>query len=133
VRLFLGYTEIKEKEGILMGETYARVKIYGPRAVEEVRALVDSGATFTKIPVRLGERLGLKPRREIQVRLSDERVVPRGLCYGEVEVEGVRDLVPIALGGENEAPLIGYTALEILGLKINPLTRKLETTLPIEY
>jgi len=116
-----------------MGETYTTLKIYGPRGVEEVEALVDTGTTFTKIPLSLGERLGLKVRRKVEVRLSDERVVERGLCYAEVEVDGVRDLIPVALSGEGEAPLVGYTTLEILGFKINPVTASLERTLPIEY
>jgi len=116
-----------------MGETYANVRIHGPMGVEEVRALVDTGATFTKIPLSLGERLGLKVRRKVHVRLSDERSAERGLCHAEVEVDGVRDLIPLTLGGEGEVPLIGYTTLEILGFKINPVTGRLETTLPIEY
>ena len=116
-----------------MGETYTTLKIYGPRGVEEVEALVDTGTTFTKIPLSLGERLGLRVRRKVEVRLSDERVVERGLCYAEVEVDGVRDLIPVALSGEGEAPLVGYTTLEILGFKINPVTASLERTLPVEY
>lgn len=116
-----------------MGETYARLKVYGPNGVEELLSLVDSGATFTKVPLKVGEALGLKARRNVEVRLSDERSVQRGLCYAEAEMDGVRDLIPITLGGEGEEPLVGYTALEILGFKINPITRQLEKTTPIEY
>ncbi len=107
--------------------------IYGQAGKEEVRALGDTGATFTKIPLLLGERLGLKVRRKVEVRLSDQRVVERGLCFAEAELDGIRDLVPIALGGDNEPPLVGYTTLEILGFKVDPITGKLERTRPIEY
>jgi len=116
-----------------LGETYAIVKIFGQAGMEELRALVDTGATFTKIPLRLGDRLGLKPRRKVEVRLSDQRVVERGLCFVEAELGGVRDLVPVALGGDDEPPLVGYTALEILGFKVDPVSGKLERTHPIEY
>ena len=116
-----------------MGETYAKLKIYGPNGVEELSGLVDTGATFTKVPLPIGNKLGLKVRRKVAVRLSDERAVERGLCYAEAEVDGVRDLIPIALGAEGEEPLVGYTTLEILGFKLNPITRKLEPTTPIEY
>ena len=116
-----------------MGDTYAKLKIYGPNGVEELSGLVDTGATFTKIPLPIGDKLGLKVRRKVVVSLSDERAVERGLCYAEAEVDGVRDLIPIALSAEGEEPLVGYTTLEILGFKINPITRKLEPTTPIEY
>jgi predicted aspartyl protease len=116
-----------------LGETYTKLRIYGPNGVEELKSLVDTGATFTKVPLGVGERLGLKVRRKVEVKLSDERAVERGLCYAEAEVDGVRDLVPITLGGNDEEPLIGYTTLEILGFKINPITRRLETATPIEY
>jgi predicted aspartyl protease len=114
-----------------LGETYTKLKIYGANGVEELMSLVDTGATFTKVPLRVGKTLGLKPRRKVEVKLSDERSVERALCYAEAEMDGVRDLIPITLGGEE--PLIGYTALEILGFKINPITRRLERTSPIEY
>jgi predicted aspartyl protease len=116
-----------------LGETYTKLKIYGANGAEELMSLVDTGATFTKVPLRVGKTLGLKARRKVEVRLSDERSVERALCYAEVEMDGVRDLIPITLGGEGEEPLIGYTALEILGFKINPITGRLERTSPIEY
>jgi len=119
--------------GYRLEEIYATVKIFGQAGMEEVRALVDTGATFTKLPRSLGERLGLKARRKVEVRLSDQRVVERGLCFAEAELEGIRDLVPVALGGDDEAPLVGYTALEILGFKVDPITGKLERTRRIEY
>jgi predicted aspartyl protease len=39
----------------------------------------------------------------------------------------------VAIGGEDEQILLGYTALEILGFKVNPVTGKLERTVAIEY
>ena len=49
-----------------------------------------------------------------------------------MEIEGVRRPVLVAIG-EEERPLVGYTALELLGFKVNPITRKLEKAMPIEY
>lgn len=116
-----------------MGETYAKLRVYGPKGVEDIEAIVDTGATFTKIPLKVGERLGLKVRRKVEVKLSDERAFERDLCFAEAELDGTMDLIPISVGPERETPLIGYTALEILGFKINPVTRRLEPTPPIEY
>jgi len=49
------------------------------------------------------------------------------------ELAKVRRPVLIAIGGDDERPIIGYTTLELLGFKINPITGKLEKTSAIEY
>lgn len=78
---------------------------------------MDTGATFTKILASIAKRLGLKAVETIYVKLSDGGERPRELTE-----------VP-----EGEEPLLGYTALEILRFKVEPVTRKLEKTIPIEY
>jgi len=60
-------------------------------------------------------------------------VIKRGLALGEVEIEGVRRPVLIAIGGEEERPLVGYATLELLSFKVNPVTGKLKKTIAIEY
>ncbi|MEA3355721.1 MAG: aspartyl protease family protein [Candidatus Bipolaricaulota bacterium] len=117
-----------------MGETRAHFKIYGiDGEVAELEALVDTGATFTKIPESLASALGLQAKYETNVELADGRQVKRGLALAEVELEKVERPVLIAIGGEEEKPLIGYTTLEVLGFKVNPITGKLERTVAIEY
>jgi predicted aspartyl protease len=64
--------------------------------------------------------------------LGDGRTVTRGLALGEVEIEGVKRPVLVAIGGDEEAPIIGYTTLENLGFKVNPITRRLERAPAIE-
>lgn len=116
-----------------MGDTYATITIHGPRGSTELRALVDTGATFTKIPRSDAERIGLEVKRETLVQLSTGQLVPRGLGFAEAELEGAKGVIPVAVGADGEPPLIGYTALEIFELKPNPSTRSLEPTRPIEY
>jgi len=117
-----------------MGETRIKLKIYGSDGgFEEIEAVVDTGATFSKIPFSLAQRLGLKARYETEVELGDGRIIKRGLALGEVEVEGIRRPVPIAMGGEEERATLGYTTLEILGFTVNPVTGRLERTRAIEY
>ena len=64
--------------------------------------------------------------------LGDGRTLKRGLALGEVEVEGVKRPILITIGGYEKTPIIGYTTLEVLGFKVNPLTGKLERTPAIE-
>jgi len=117
-----------------MGETKARFEIYGANGKSaELEATVDTAATFTKVPESVAARLGLKAQYETEVELSDGRTIKRGLALAEVEIEGVRRPVLVAIGGEGERTLLGYTTLEILGFKVNPVTGKLEKTVAIEY
>ena len=51
----------------------------------------------------------------------------------EGELEGVKDVIPVVTGEDHEPAVIGYTTLEILGFKLNPITEKLESTHAIEY
>jgi predicted aspartyl protease len=54
----------------------------------ELEALVDTGATFTKISQRLASTLGLQVKYETEVELADGRLVNRELALAEVELEG---------------------------------------------
>ena len=116
-----------------MGAMYVNFRIHGSHGSLELEALADTGATFTKIPRRGAEKIGIEPRYETQVQLSTGIMAPRKVGYAEVDVEGVKRLVPVAIGEGGEPAILGYTALEILELKVNPVTRKLERTVPIEY
>ena len=58
---------------------------------------------------------------------------PRGLTEAKLELDGVKRTIPVVIGPEGEDPLLGYTALEILRFKVDPVTKKLERTTPIEY
>jgi len=57
----------------------------------------------------------------------------RGLALAEAEIEKVRRPMLIAIGEEGEKPLIGYTALEVSGFKVNPVAGELEKVPAIEY
>ncbi len=98
-----------------------------------MRCLVDTGATFSKIPLELGLRLGLKVVREVQVELSDGRVVARRLALADAQLEGVRSPVLVTLAEDGGAPLVGVTTLENLGFKVDPVTERLEPRTAIEY
>ena len=115
-----------------MGETRARLKVYGSdgKAIE-LEALVDSGATFTKVPKEMADSLGLKAQYETEVELADGRRIKRGLAGAEVELEGVRRPVLVAIGEEGERTLIGYTTLEVLGSRVNRGTGELERAVAV--
>jgi len=115
-----------------MGETRIRFRVYNGERFVELEGIVDTGATFTKIPKAAASTIGLQAKYRAEVMLGDGRIVLRDLAVGEVEVEGVKRPVPVAIGEDEETPVIGYTTLEILGFKVNPVTGKLERTPAIE-
>ena len=116
-----------------MGETYAVLTLSGAAATDTLRCLVDTGATFTKIPAALGERLGLEIVSEVQVELSDGRVVARSLALADAQLDGGRSPVLVALAEDGADPLIGATTLENLGFKVDPIAERLEPRTAIEY
>ncbi|NAZ24138.1 MAG: hypothetical protein GU357_00045 [Thermofilum sp.] len=94
-----------------MGETRVKFRVYSGGVFVELEGIVDTGATFTKIPMWVASKIGLQVMYKAEVMLGDGRTVTRGLAYGEVEMEGIRRLVPVAIGGDEEMPVIGYTTL----------------------
>ena len=116
-----------------MGETYAELTISGAAATETIRCLVDTGATFTKIPAALGERLGLEVVDEVRVELSDGRESVRRLAVAGARLNGVQRPIHVTLSEDGGQPLIGMTTLEILGFKVDPVAERLEPRTAIEY
>ena len=116
-----------------MGETVAKFKVFGARGSVELDALVDTGATFTKIPRSKAEDIGLETSYETEVELADGRLIPRKLGLAEIQIADVRRPVLLTVSSDGEKPIPGYTTLENLGFKVNPITRSLERTRPIEF
>lgn len=115
-----------------MGQTVVSLTIHGPTGSRTLEGLADTAATFTKVPRLLAEALGLRASYETLVELGDGRTITRALALAEVELEGVRRPVLVALAENGERALVGYTTLEILGFKINSMTHSLEKTTAIE-
>lgn len=116
-----------------MRQTIVNVKIHGPNGTAEVEALVDTRATFTKLPPSVIEQTGVQPSYETDVELADGRTVTRYLAPAEVEINGVRRMAIVAIGEDGVTPLVGMTTLEKLGFKVNPVTESLEPAFAIEY
>ena len=54
-----------------MGHTFVNVYLEGTKKGEEMKVLVDTGATFTVIPKDLAERLGVPKLRKERVKLAN--------------------------------------------------------------
>lgn len=109
-----------------MGVTYieGQVKRLSDKQ-ENVRFLVDSGATYSLLPKDVWEAIGLKPKRKLSFTLADGTTVERLVSEALVIFPQGEAHTPVILGEEGDEALLGVVTLEILGLIFNPFNRTL--------
>jgi len=110
-----------------VGHVWVKAKLGDPERVNviEVNALVDTGATLTVIPRDVARELRLKPTGRSVVETSAGRLeLERTRIWLELEGEG--EMVPALISDIIDKVLIGVTALEVLGLQVDPLTGRLK-------
>ncbi len=97
--------------------------------LHEVEFLVDTGSLYTFLTPELASNLGIDLPLTSTVVLADQRTkeVPVGVAY--LRLEGREGGVILAVMNV-PMPLLGATALEILGLKVNPVEETLELSRP---
>ena len=93
-----------------------------PRTLE---ALVDTGAGYSVVPRPILESLGCRPIRSQRVMMADGRIEEWGLSQVDLECQGRRAPTPVLMGPPEGPILLGATTLEILGLGIDPMNRRL--------
>jgi clan AA aspartic protease len=90
-----------------------------------LEALVDTGAGYSVFPGPVLESLGCPILRRQRVVLADGRVEEWPLSQVDVECEGRRGTTPVLMGPSGGPTLLGATTLEVFGLGIDPLNRRL--------
>lgn len=111
---------------------FVRVKgLLGRRRgeVEEVTFLVDTGAFYTIIPTAVARKLGIEAVEKSELKLADNRSVEAGITVAYIKLLDREGVLPVAIMDAPE-PLLGATALEGLGLRVDPATGKLEYSRP---
>ena len=105
-----------------MGFIYVDVDVLNPansEMSERVRVMVDTGATLSVLPTSMLERLGIQ-------RLSRRRfqgfggVVTREIGAANMRYADEVAGVTVVFGDEDDPPILGVTALEVLGFAVNP-------------
>ncbi len=92
---------------------------------ETVKALVDTGSTFTSIPSALLTRLGVIPQRTVRLRLATGEVVEQRTGEVTAELDGVRATVICVFGPPDSPALIGAHTLEAFLLAVDPIQQRL--------
>ncbi len=110
-----------------MGLSYIDGTVTGPSGVQrQVRFLVDSGATYTLLPLEAWQAIGLKPVRHVQCVLADGTSIERDVSECQLSLPQGSAHTPVILGQAEDEPLLGAVTLEILGLVLNPFQRSLQ-------
>jgi len=115
-----------------MGVFSVKARVWNPlnpgRRID-VELVVNTGATYSVLPARLLQDLGVKVLRTIRLRLADNRVVEKPLGEIGIEIQGVWvSATPVVFGDEN-IYLLGAVTLEQLGLAPDPVEKRLK---PVE-
>ena len=109
-----------------MGVIYIEGEVRGSSGKQEnVRFLVDSGATYSLLPKAVWEAIGLNPKRRLTFTLADGTTIERSVSEAFVIFPQGEAHTPVILGEEGDEALLGVVTLEILGLVLNPFNRTL--------
>ena len=111
-----------------MGLTHVTVSLKVPGASGdgyEALFLVDSGATDSMAPAAELARAGIKPIGRLPYELTDGRIANYEFGLAQIEFMGEITAGRIIFGPDDVSPLLGVTALESVGIVIDPRTRTL--------
>ncbi|MDT7887643.1 MAG: aspartyl protease family protein [Desulfurococcales archaeon] len=111
-----------------MGLTRVRVVIRNPEvgAAREVELIADTGSILTWISKDVLKEIGIKPRRVRLFRTIDGRVITREVGVATIRYEDYEGDVEVVFAEGGDAQVLGVTALETLGLEIDPVSGKLK-------
>ena len=112
-----------------MGATHVTVTVRNPADPEkcwEGLFLVDTGATDCLVPGPHLDAIGLKPRGKRVYELADGSEIVMDITVGEIEFMGETVGGTIFYGAANAEPLLGVTALESVGIEVDPVSQRLK-------
>ena len=112
-----------------MGATHVTVTIRNPAEPDrtwEGLFLVDTGATDSLVPRPHLESIGLIPKGQRVYELVDGREIRMDITTADIEFMGEIVGGTILFGEANTEPLLGVTALESVGIEVDPLNQRLK-------
>ena len=112
-----------------MGATHVTVTIRNPAAPDrtwEGLFLVDTGSTDCLVPRQHLKAIGLEPKGQRTYELANGAELKLDVTSADIEFMG--DFVggTIIFGEESAEPLLGMTALESVGIEVDPLNQRLK-------
>ena len=112
-----------------MGLTYVTVSLKRPGTANgqyESLFLVDTGATDTMAPAAELARAGIEPIGRTTYELADGTLHEYAFGLAQIEFMGEITAGRVIFGPDGSEPLLGVTALESVGISVDPANRILE-------
>ncbi|MSQ14420.1 MAG: hypothetical protein EXR50_00950 [Dehalococcoidia bacterium] len=91
----------------------------------EVRALVDTGCTFTWVSGLILRTLGVSPDSTMEFETADGRVIEREVAEAVVLIDGKASTTKIIFCDEGTVALLGVHTLEAFLLTVDPVNERL--------
>lgn len=112
-----------------MGVTHVTVTVRNPAQPEKTwdgLFLVDTGAVDCLVPARHLEAIGIQPRSKRTYELVDGSEVKMDIAGAQVEFMGETVWTTVIFGADNAEPILGVTALESVGIEVDPRSQRLK-------
>jgi clan AA aspartic protease len=112
-----------------MGLTYVTVALRPPGSTDrcyQAEFLVDTGATDTFAPRAALLQAGITPVGKTTYELADGRVVQYEFGLAQIEFMGEITAGRVVFGPDDADPLLGVTALESVGVLVDPARQTLK-------
>lgn len=112
-----------------MGAIHVTVTVRNPADRErswESLFLVDTGATDSLVPRQHLEAIGLEPRGHRAYQLADGSAAEFDVAGADIEFMGEYVGTTVVFGDDDAEPLLGVTALESVGIEIDPRNQQLK-------
>lgn len=109
-----------------MGLTEVTMNVNGSTGRRLTRLLVDTGSTYTWIDGELLKDLGVSPVSTERFRTIDKRTIERQVADVVLEYAGSQRYCPVAFAEKGDANVLGATAMEIMGLEVDPSSREVK-------
>ncbi len=97
-----------------------------PNTAWEALFLVDTGAVDCLVPGRHLRELGIEPRSKRIYELADGTEVTFEVGVAEIEFMGDRVGATVIFGADDAEPILGVTALESVGIEVDPRSQRLK-------
>ena len=115
-----------------MGTFSAKLRVWNPASpgkVEEVEAMVDTGAAFSWIHRERLDRMGMVSLRRMGFRAIDGSIIERDTAAVWVGSNGFTGPDTVVVAERNDMEVIGAYTIEGLGLAADPVQKKLIPTI----
>lgn len=87
---------------------------------------MDTGSVDCRVPAKHLREIGLRPRAKRTHELADGTEIKLDIAAAEVEFMGEIVGTTIIFGPDGAEPILGVTALESVGIEVDPQSQRLK-------